>query len=750
MESNLIALIPMFPLLGVLVNGIAVWRRKELPKKIVGRVAAGSVLLSALTATYLLVRLIGLEDGGKFHQELFSWIAAGTDSNLLSIPFGFTFDRLSAVMALTVCWVGFLIHVYSIGYMHDDECFGRYFTYLNLFMFAMLLLVLGSNLIVLFIGWEGVGLCSYLLIGFWFEDDAKASAGKKAFIVNRVGDFGFLLGMFFLTWGMSQVGAMSLEFDKLSEAILKLKEILVTLPGIGTVPLLEVVGVCMFVGATGKSAQIPLYIWLPDAMAGPTPVSALIHAATMVTAGVYMVARMGFLYNIAPFASTMVALVGGMTALFAATIGIAQNDIKKVLAYSTVSQLGYMFIAVGVGAYSAGVFHLVTHAFFKACLFLGSGAVIMACHHEQDIRRMGGLWTGKWADKKMKWTGLTFILATLCIAGLPPFSGFVSKDEILWMAFSTPNPIYANIHKAIWIMGVLGAFCTAFYMTRLTVLTFFGEYRGAGHDHDFHHALPYEKVHEVPKVMWVPLVVLMVGFVSLGLLGKSKIFVGTNTFHHWLAPVVDASAHTVQEAPSAPAITEHAAVVEADKAAPGHAEETAANVAVEAAGHVEASAEQHVAVAAAPPEGDSHSVAVEHGEAEAAKHKLEMRLMGMSVLIAGIGVLFAILIYGIRKVRPPAPSKEAGVGIAHKALLNKYWVDEIYQALIINPIRIISDSFLWKIFDVKVVDGTVNGVATVAKEISSETLKLQNGIVTSYAFYMVLGVAGVLGYLIFG
>ncbi|MBI5846331.1 MAG: NADH-quinone oxidoreductase subunit L [Deltaproteobacteria bacterium] len=736
-NTALIALIPLFPLLGVLANGIAVWRRKELPKKAVGRIAAGSVLLSALTATFLFVRLIGLEDGGKFHQELFSWIAAGTGSDLLNIPFGFTFDRLSAVMALTVCWVGFLIHVYSIGYMHDDECFGRYFTYLNLFMFAMLLLVLGDNLIVLFIGWEGVGLCSYLLIGFWFEDDAKASAGKKAFIVNRIGDFGFLLGMFFLTWGMGQVGAMSLEFDKLSEAILKLKEIFVVIPGLGAVPLLEVAGVCMFVGATGKSAQIPLYIWLPDAMAGPTPVSALIHAATMVTAGVYMIARMGFMYSLAPFASTVVCLVGGMTALFAATIGIAQNDIKKVLAYSTVSQLGYMFIGVGVGAYSAGVFHLVTHAFFKACLFLGSGAVIMACHHEQDIRRMGGLWTGKWADKKMKWTGLTFILATVCIAGLPPFSGFVSKDEILWMAFSTPNPIYANIHKAVWIMGVLGAFCTAFYMTRLTVLTFFGEYRGADHDHDFHHALPYEKVHEVPKVMWVPLVILMIGFVSLGFMGKSKIFVGTNTFHHWLAPVVDASAHGEKAALPAPAKEGHEVAAIEEKASE-HAEAKP----VEAGHEAPAAAVGHEVAALAP-----------HGEAEAeahALHKLELSLMGMSVVVAALGVLFAILVYGIKKVRPPMPSKEGSLGLAHRALLNKYWVDEIYRAIIIEPIRKTSESFLWKIFDVKIVDGSVNGVAAVAKEISAEGLKLQNGIVTSYAFYMVLGVACVLGYLIFG
>ncbi len=721
-STSLIALIPLFPLLGVLVNGVSVWRRKELPRKTVGRIAAGSVFLSALTATYLFVRLAQLPDDGKFHQVVFSWIVAGRDADLFSIPFAFTFDRLSAVMALTVCWVGFLIHVYSIGYMAEDPSVGRYFTYLNLFMFAMLLLVLGSNLIVLFIGWEGVGLCSYLLIGFWFEDNEKASAGKKAFIVNRIGDFGFLLGMFFLTWGMAQVGGMSLEYDKLQEAILKLKEMAVTLPGFGTFPLLEIVGVCMFIGATGKSAQIPLYIWLPDAMAGPTPVSALIHAATMVTAGVYMVARMGFLYSLAPFASTVVALVGGLTALFAATIGIAQNDIKKVLAYSTVSQLGYMFMGVGVGAYSAGIFHLVTHAFFKACLFLGSGAVIMACHHEQDIRRMGALWTGRWSEKKMKWTGLTFILATLCIAGLPPFSGFVSKDEILWMAFSTPNSVYPTVHKFIWGLGVAGAFCTAFYMTRLTVLTFGGEYRGGEHSHDFHHALPHEKVHEVPKVMWVPLVILMVGFVSLGFLGKSRIFSGDNAFHHWLAPVVDAGSHekALLEGPAGallPAAGEAAAAED-----PGHG----------------AVAVHEPAEAPAKEEG---------GEAE---HKLEMMLMGLSVAVAALGVLLGYLVYGVRKVRPPMPSEEKSVGPAHKALLNKYWVDEIYQALIVNPIRVASESLLWKIFDVKVVDGTVNGVARTAKEVSAEGLKLQNGIVTSYAFYMVLGVAVVLGYLILG
>jgi NADH-quinone oxidoreductase subunit L len=571
-----------------------------------------------------------------------------------------------------------------------------------------------------------VGLCSYLLIGFWFEDNEKAAAGKKAFIVNRIGDFGFLLGMFFLIYGMGKLGTMSLEYDALQGSIAELAKMMVTIPVFGYVRLVEVVGICLFVGAAGKSAQLPLYVWLPDAMAGPTPVSALIHAATMVTAGVYMIARMGFLYSLAPFSSTVVALVGGLTALFAATIGMAQNDIKKVLAYSTVSQLGYMFVAVGVGAYSAGVFHLVTHAFFKACLFMGSGAVILACHHEQDIRRMGGLM------KKMPWTGLTFLLATLCIAGLPPFSGFVSKDEILWMAYSTPNTLYPGIHTFIWLLCVIGAFCTAFYMTRLTMLTFFGEYRGGEHSPDFHHEMPYEKVHEVSKVMWVPLVILMFGFCSLGFLGKSQIFSGTNSFHHWLAPVTDtvsASAHAV-----------HAAV-ETAESVEGHGT-VAVNEHAAAEQDATTTLEEHSMVEAATVAG--------HGVDHEALKALEHKMMALSVVVALAGVLLGFLLYGPRKLRPVMPSSEPSLGFVHRMLLNKYWVDEIYFALIVNPIRVVSESFLWKVFDVRIIDGTVNGVATTARGLSRLGLKLQNGFVNSYAFFMVVGVAVVLGYLVLG
>lgn len=738
-QSNLIALIPLFPILAVLVNGFSVWSRRELSKTTSGLIACCAVLLSAITATILFFKLLGLQEESKFYQELFSWINSGQGNSLINIQFAFVFDRLSAVMALTVCWVGFLIHVYSIGYMEHDPSVGRYFTYLNLFMFAMLLLVLGSNLLVLFIGWEGVGLCSYLLIGFWFEDDEKASAGKKAFIVNRIGDFGFLLGIFFLCYGMAKIGTMSLEYSALRESVNKLSEMSVTFPIFGNVGLLEVIGISLFIGATGKSAQIPLYIWLPDAMAGPTPVSALIHAATMVTAGVYMIARMGFLYTLAPFASTLVALIGGITALFAATIGLAQNDIKKVLAYSTVSQLGYMFIGVGVGAYSAGIFHLVTHAFFKACLFMGSGAVILACHHEQDIRRMGGLL------KKMKWTGITFVLATLCIAGLPPFSGFVSKDEILWMAYSTPNTLYPTIHKFIWFLGMCGAFCTAFYMTRLTLLTFFGEYRGAEHNHDFHHEMPYDKVHEVRKVMWVPLVILMIGFCTLGFLGKSKIFSGGNKFHHWLAPVTDSAPHS-NEHTKAKDEKHHEEISVSEN----QIKKDFDTGTTKKAGFPDINKEDMRSKEETLSKKELINHQTGNTNSQEDEKELEHMLMGFSVLVAFLGVSFAYFLYGKRKLRPPKPSEEKSLKITHRMLLNKYWVDEIYQAIVVNPIRLTSDKFLWKIFDVKLIDGTVNGIAYIARGLSSAGLRLQNGMVNTYAFYMVIGVAVVMGYMIFG
>ncbi|NTU60156.1 MAG: NADH-quinone oxidoreductase subunit L, partial [Deltaproteobacteria bacterium] len=472
-------LIPFFPMVGALINGLF---GRRYGKSVGYTIACGSIFLSFLVTVGSFFALRGLPPEARFYQlRVFEWISSGS----ASIDLGYLMDPLSCVMCLVVTGVGFLIHVYSIGYMHHDPGHNRFFTYLNLFCFAMLTLVLGSNYLVLFVGWEGVGLCSYLLIGFWFEDAAKAAAGMKAFIVNRIGDFGFLIGMFliFQTFG-------TLDFRTvMAAAPLKL-----ALGG----TLVTAMTLSLFVGATGKSAQIPLYIWLPDAMAGPTPVSALIHAATMVTAGVYMIGRSNVLYSLAPATMATVATVGAVTALFAGTIGVAQNDIKKVLAYSTVSQLGYMFIAMGVGAYVAGIFHLMTHAFFKACLFLGSGSVIHAMHEEQDIRNMGGL------RKYIPYTHWTFLIATVAIAGIPPLAGFFSKDEILWKAWS-------GGFKIQWLLGFLGAGITAFYMFRLVFLTFYGKERIDPH--------VKEKVHESPFTMTVPLMVLAALSIVGGWLG---------------------------------------------------------------------------------------------------------------------------------------------------------------------------------------------------------------------------------------
>jgi len=473
-------LIPAFPLAGVLVNGLIGHR---LPRIVCGAVACLAVLGSAVVSVMGLLHLLRLPAGEarEIHQTLFPWIGAGSFQTSVSLML----DPLSAVMACVVTVVGFLIHVYSTGYMARDPRYHRYFTYLNLFTFAMLVLVLADNFLLMFVGWEGVGLCSYLLIGFWFQRPSAAAAGKKAFLVNRVGDFGFLLGMLFI---FAVFG--SLDYRVVFERV-------AAEPGAITATLTAIC-LLLFVGATGKSAQIPLYVWLPDAMEGPTPVSALIHAATMVTAGVYMVARCSILFVNAPAALLVVAVIGALTAFFAATIGLVQNDIKRVLAYSTVSQLGYMFLACGVGAFAAAIFHLMTHAFFKALLFLGAGSVIHGMHEEQDIRKMGGL---------MKWmpiTGFTFWIGTLAIAGIPPLSGFFSKDEIIWYSLAGPLG-----HWAFWGAGVVTAVLTAFYMARLTFKTFHGQPR-----------MPEDlrsRIHESPLSMTAVLTVLALGAVFAGL-----------------------------------------------------------------------------------------------------------------------------------------------------------------------------------------------------------------------------------------
>ena len=537
-------------------------------------------------------------------------------------------------MLLVITGVGFLIHVYSIGYMHGDAGYTRYFAYLNLFVFAMLILVLGNNYLMMFVGWEGVGLCSYLLIGFWYDKKSATDAGKKAFIVNRIGDFGFLLGMFtlFAAFGTLDFAAIfdAAEADNFQKVFGSSTLVIATL--------------LLFVGAIGKSAQIPLYVWLPDAMEGPTPVSALIHAATMVTAGVYMIARSAVLYNIA-HTGEVVAWIGVLTAFFAATIALAQNDIKRILAYSTVSQLGYMFLGVGVGAYASGVFHLVTHAFFKGLMFLTAGSVMHAMANELDMRKMGGL------KAKMPITHWTFLVGALAIAGFPFLSGFWSKDEILHSAWGSSPLIY--------IIGLVTAFLTAFYMFRLIFVTFYGESR-VEPDVASH-------LHESPPVMWVPLAILAIPSALIGLLlgwgGHGS------WFHHFTKSVFPEAHH-------------------------------------EASGNV-------------------------------------VLFMVISSIVGLAGIAFAWMRYSKR-----VPSMEP-TNALHKLIANKYYIDEIYNALIVQPIKNGSHYLLWRIVDNGVIDGIVNGVASVIQIIGGTLRRLQTGIVQAYIVSMVLGIVLFLAYYLF-
>ncbi|MFH1862892.1 MAG: NADH-quinone oxidoreductase subunit L [bacterium] len=641
-HSTLLWLIPAFPFLAMLLNGLLGKRQKEAAA---GIVASGAMFASFVVAAIVLFQLLGMDPHHRsLTQTLYTWMQVGDFSARVS----FLADPLSAVMMLVVTGVGFLIHVYSIGYMKGDPGVVRYFTQLNLFAFFMLLLVMADNYLLMFVGWEGVGLCSYLLIGFWYEDMDKAIAGKKAFVVNRIGDFGFLLGMFliFITFG-------SLDFQTVFERA-------TLLPYESGVVV--AITLLLFLGATGKSAQIPLYVWLPDAMAGPTPVSALIHAATMVTAGVYMVARSNLLYTLAPVSLAVVAGIGAATALFAATIGLAQYDIKKVLAYSTVSQLGYMFLACGVGAFGAGIFHLMTHAFFKALLFLGSGAVIHAMHHyyhkigshddPQDMRNMGGL---KQYLPKTYWT---FLIATIAIAGIPGFSGFFSKDEILWKAFSSGNTV-------VWVIGALAAGLTAFYMFRLVYLTFHGDFRSAkGSEHP----------HENPPVMTIPLMILAVLSVIGGWVGIPHVLGGSNQIEGWFHPVF------------APA---------------------------------EAIAASH----------EAHGL---HGTG------IELTIMLVSIAIALIGIGLAYFFH--YKNRAAGKKATAALQPVFTLLNNKYYVDEIYEASVVTPIQKSSDFFLWRFFDVKIVDGLVNGAAYLSGWAASQIRQLQTGLVQNYALIMAAAV----------
>jgi len=635
--------IPLLPLIGFAINGLGA-RANLSPAQTrrVHWVACLAPFGSFVIAVLAFVKLLSLPAEGRLLADtVYTWIASGDFAARLS----FSIDPLSSVMSLVVTAVGFLIHVYSIGYMHGDQGYSRYFAYLNLFMAMMLVLVLGDNLLLLFLGWEGVGLCSYFLIGFWYEDPEKAYAGLKAFVVNRIGDFGFLLGLFLLFWGLGQKGVWTMDFGVIQAHVNLLSPVIIT-----------AICLLLFMGAMGKSAQIPLYVWLPDAMAGPTPVSALIHAATMVTAGVYMVARMHFLFVASDLAMHWVAWVGGITALFAATIGICQNDIKKVLAYSTVSQLGYMFVGVGVGAYAAGIFHLMTHAFFKALLFLGAGSVMHAMGNETDIQKMGGL------RKKMPWTFWTFMIATLAIAGFPPFSGFFSKDEILWQAYSSHHG-----SAGLWLLLWIGAAVTSFYMFRLVFLTFFGEPRD-------HHL--FEHAHESPAVMTVPLALLAVGAAVAGFVGIPGSWGFTNHFEHFLEPVVGELPHGA-----------------------------------------------HVS------------------------HAVEFTFVGLSIAVAVFGLLLAWWMY--------LRSKQVPKSIAQKyprlydLVYNKYYVDELYDALFVRPIRDLSEKVLWKIMDAGIIDdGMVNGTARFFQRSAQSLRRIQVGDVQSYAFAMVVGILAIVGFLL--
>jgi NADH-quinone oxidoreductase subunit L len=547
-ETTLLRWIALLPLLAAVTHGVLLgFVRRPLHRGVVIALSCGSVIVSFLLSFYALIELVSLPESSRvLVDSLFPWIGAGS----FSVDVSFLLDPLSAVMILVVTGVGSLIHVYSIGYMDDDhredKGFQRFFCYLNLFTFSMLILVLGDNLVLMFLGWEGVGLCSYLLIGFWYADRFNAYCGSKAFIVNRIGDFGFLVGIFLLFWSLGDGGSASVVFRDLEASIgviadrtVQLPAWLSALPGFPEWRLTTLIGLCFFLGACGKSAQIPLYVWLPDAMAGPTPVSALIHAATMVTAGVYMVCRMAFLYDVAPGAAAVVAWTGAITALLAATIAVAQTDIKKVLAYSTVSQLGYMFVAAGSGGYAAAIFHLGTHAFFKALLFLGAGAVILALHHEQDTDKMGGLW------RRIPITHAVFLVGVIAIAGFPPFSGFFSKDEILLSAYVATH---VPGHMVIYAISLFTAVLTAFYMFRLHLRTFFGACRVP--------ARIRAQIREPADTVLVPLYVLAFFSLFAGLFGLPQIYgdwvgiKGSNSLAHFLEPLLGSHLpHTAHHPP---------------------------------------------------------------------------------------------------------------------------------------------------------------------------------------------------------
>ena len=692
----MLALIPLLPFVGFLINSTL---GRRLAKSVSGGIASLVMVASFAIAAITVWQLAGLEPASRaIEQTLYTWIS----SDDLTVDLAFRVDPLSAVMILVITGIGSLIHIYSTAYMHEetDSEFARYFSYLNLFASFMLVLVLGANMPVMFIGWEGVGLCSYLLIGFWFTKKSAADAGKKAFIVNRIGDFGFVLAMLLLFTTFT-----TLDFQQLAVAVSS-HAIETTSWGVITVATM-----LLFLGATGKSAQIPLYVWLPDAMEGPTPVSALIHAATMVTAGVYMIGRNAVLFTHAPHTLAVVAGIGVATALMAGTIGLVQNDIKRVLAYSTVSQLGYMFLAMGVGAYAAGIFHLYTHAFFKALLFLGSGSVIHALAGEQDLRNMGGL------KKYLPITYWTFLIGALAIAGFPLLSGFFSKDEILFKTFSSGRTL-------LWGIGVLTSLLTATYMFRLVFLTFHGERRhdapapahadaaAPGHGHGAHDSHGHgghgsHDPHEAPWSMALPLIVLAVGSVLAGYVGVPHALHGSNEIESFLEPSFEASA-------SAPSRT---AAVAGDPAI------------------------QPVSTQAEPRPGEPGAQASEHASEDTGT---ELTLMAVStgVAFAGIGLAWYFWVMN----RSAADGLARQFGGVYRLLLNKYNIDELYDSAVVQPIKLLSTGVLWKGVDVGLIDGTVNGVGALVRAGSSGLRRLQTGSVRTYAAGLFLGTALILGW----
>ncbi|MCC7402523.1 MAG: NADH-quinone oxidoreductase subunit L [Chitinophagaceae bacterium] len=609
---QLVWLIPFFPLIGFLINGLF---RKQLSKSLIALTGCGTILVSFILSVWVFLQV---KNGNSDVAEYFNFISAGS----FKVPFAFQVDALSSLFLLIITGIGFIIHVYSTSYMKDEtgEHYGRYFSYLNLFVFSMLLLVMGANYVIMYLGWEGVALCSYLLIGYWFKNTEYSKAANKAFIINRVGDFAFLLALF---WIVSKTGSVSFDvvFSKAS--------------ALGTSDV-TIITLLLFIGATAKSAQIPLYTWLPDAMAGPTPVSALIHAATMVNAGIYMVTRSKALYSLAPLSQDVIAITGLATAILAATIAMKQNDIKKVLAYSTVSQLGYIFLALGVGAYTAGIFHVMTHAFFKALLFLAAGSVIHAMGGEQDIRRMGGM------KGKLKITYITFLVGCLAISGIPPFSGFFSKDAILLSAYEH--------NKILYVVALFGALLTAYYMFRLLFLTFNGSFRGT--EEQQHH------LHESPAAMTIPLIILAVLSFAGGFVGIPDIFLkGGDAIAEFLSPVL-------------------------------------------------------------PPEGG-----------KTVSHSTELILMLLTTVL-----VLAVIVLAWFRFRKYKPEEEKGLG---KFLKNKWYVDELYEKIIINPLDRFG-AFLCNVFDRSVVDGLVNIVGRLVNYGSRQVRLLQSGQVTSYVLLMVL------------